>query len=147
MPTRFAVVVAALAAASLPSCSPRTGRGPDLDKFLGEGPIAVSAVQLVQDYRTLGDGPGGADKKYRGKVLEVSGVVRSSGNDFDWEYKVTVGRIGLSGGEGVAIGVNCWFDEDAKAAASQVKQGQTVTIQGRCDGRTSDVQLRKCKLK
>jgi tRNA_anti-like len=142
MYTKLTTGFAALASILFLSCSSKTGSGPNFENPFGDTPLVVSAVQLVQDYRTLGDGPGGADKKYKDKVVEVSGVVLSSGNDFGNTVKIE-----LSGGEGVPIGVRCWFEGDAKAPASQVRQGQTVTIQGRCDGRTSSVLLRKCKLK
>jgi tRNA_anti-like len=118
------------------ACSSRTGLG------LDNSSISITAVQLVQDYRTLGDGPGGADKKYKDKILEVSGAVLFIGNDFGNTIKVE-----LSGGDGVPIGVTCWFEGDDKAPLTQVKKGQTMTIQGKCDGRTFSVLMRKCKLK
>jgi hypothetical protein len=109
---------------------------------LDNSPISITAAELVQEYRTLGDGPGGADKKYKDKTLVVSGSVLTNTPNIGTD---TI-RVVLSGGEGSPYGVQCNFEGEDKAPLTQVKNGQTVTIQGKCDGRTLSVQLSKCKL-
>jgi hypothetical protein len=74
---------------------------------------------MVKDYQTLGDGPGGADKKYRDKLVEVTGIVLSAGTIVGGATQVE-----LSGGEGAPYGVRCWFDDADKAPSPGSRRGK-----------------------
>ncbi len=140
MRARSARLLTALAAALFLACAgsfsswKSGGAGP------ANTPTSVTAVQLAQDYRTLG--PGEADKKYKDKILEVTGMVHAVANDAGNTISVV-----LSDERGMPIDVKCWFEGDDKALFAQIKPGRSATIQGKCEGRTSGVMLRKCKLK
>jgi hypothetical protein len=71
-----------------------------------------------------------ADLAYKGRSIYVRGVVTEIG--------VTLGDtpyVFLSGPDGPP-GVQCTFAESDKSELANVQKGQTLTISGRCDGKT-----------
>jgi hypothetical protein len=100
----------------------------------------VSAAGLAHDYL---EDPAGADAKYRGRPLAVTGVIAEVGRDADrTPYLV------LDAEEG-APRVQCFFDgadEDDAADVARLRPGQWVTVHGRCEGKKDRVRLRDCTL-
>jgi hypothetical protein len=106
--------------------------------------VAVPAAQLLEEFRT--DAPA-AEKKYRGKCLEVSGVVERVGRDREGIPFVVL----HAGDDRAPIKVECFFDlydeEDDERDENPVaglQPGQAVTIRGEFAGRVSNVQLNAC---
>jgi len=111
--------------------------------------VVVPAAQLLQEFQA---NPEAADQKYKGKYLEVSGVVERSGRD-GHGIPFTV----LHGGdEKTKLKIECFFgftndedDEDENRVERPVERpvkGQTITVRGEYSGRVSNVQLRDCVL-
>jgi hypothetical protein len=99
--------------------------------------IKVDAVCLFDDYEA---NEVSADEKYKGKVLEVSGVVVSIGKDlFDTIY-VTL----MVGGEFQLMKVQCFFGNESKAEAAKLSKGQRVVVRGRCGGKFLNVVVNDC---
>lgn len=100
--------------------------------------IKITASQLSRDYE---DNEVAADKKYDGKLLTVSGKISSINVVFGQTSVVLVGMDDLS------RTVTGFFGDDQKEAIAKLKKGQTVTIEGRCDGKMMGVNLKDCKVK
>jgi len=81
-----------------------------------------------------------ADAKYKGKVIEVSGCIRSIGKDLMDNAYIVVG------GEGLLDGVQCAFPRSAEAKLAILAEGQQVTVKGEVQGKSISVQLRNCSL-
>ena len=78
-----------------------------------------------------------SNRRYLGKILEVSGVV----------YSIEKGPKGdinvLLMPEGEMFGVACNFDID-KIAENEIGKGDNIIIKGECAGMLSDVVLIRC---
>jgi len=98
-------------------------------------PIKITATQLYAEYD---ENPVRADQKYKGQLLQVSGVVDSIGHDY----------VSLNAGAFLAT-IHCSFAAEQQPQIAQVDKGQLVTIQGRCTGYLSVlsvVYLESCRL-
>ncbi|MFN0200354.1 MAG: OB-fold protein [Bacteroidia bacterium] len=69
-----------------------------------------------------------AVEKYKGKVIEVSGVVKSKSDEDKQHIAVTLGNESMSG----EIGVSLEPEQAEKAAA--LKEGSAVVLKGECTG-------------
>jgi putative nucleic acid binding protein len=55
--------------------------------------------------------------------------------------------VTLKGKDMSLVSVQCFFEDEQKAALANLKKGQQVTIQGVCDGKSMNVSLKKCVVK
>lgn len=86
---------------------------------------AVTVLQLLDDYKK---DEAVADKKYKGKTISVTGTVEVSDKDKAGKPMIAFMRPGSTKpADGMVI---CSFDKSQEAAASKVKKGDTVTLQG-----------------
>lgn len=106
---------------------------------LYEPNIVISAVNLLDEYD---QNEVRADSNYRGRVLEVSGVVHSIGTAFSQTY-VTIG----TGEKYEFITVQCYFNSGQLDTVASLNKGDEVTIIGKCDGKSLNVSLSNCILK
>ena len=91
-----------------------------------EAVVKVTATELYAAYKA---NEIAADDQYKGKTLEVTGIVDSIGKDIlDTPY------IQLEGGNSFS-GVQCMLSKDESSKAASVKKGQKITLQGRGDGK------------
>jgi hypothetical protein len=104
--------------------------------------VVIAAAQLLQEFQ---NDPAAADDKYRGKCLELTGVVEREGQ----------GRDGIpfvilhAGDDNARLKIECYFDvADEEDAIRFVKlgKGQTITLRGEYQGQVANVQLRECSL-
>jgi hypothetical protein len=104
--------------------------------------VAVLAKDLLKDFQ---DDPEVAERKYKGKYLEVTGTVERVGqNRHDDHFVILHG-----GDEQAKVKVECFFfpaDDNEEARIEALRKGETVTVRGEFDGRVSNVQLRECVL-
>jgi hypothetical protein len=101
-------------------------------------PVAkLSADDLAKEYKA---NQIGADQKYKGQLVQVTGKV------------VEIGKVPLAGYfidlgtdvEGDTFGIKCILANDDKAAeekAGKLKAGDTVTLAGRCEGKAAGAAL------
>lgn len=97
----------------------------------------LTAEQLLDDYRK---NQIGADQKYKEKTLEITGKVAGIGKAPLLGYYVGLG----SPHEG-EFDIMCFLYRDDKTAeekAGKLKEGDTVTIIGVCDGKAGGLALR-----
>jgi hypothetical protein len=101
----------------------------------------VTSAALIEAYK---DNEIAADLKYKDKWLRVRGPVRFSGKGSGSDINVTLG----GGGAFEVWGVRCVFGPESAARVAELKQGQTVTAVGRCDGKhgslLSEVRILEC---
>lgn len=102
--------------------------------------IVVSAEELAKAFK---DNEVKANQLYKGKMVEVTGVVDSIGETFGSTY------ITLEAEEDFALTqAQCFFDdkEEINKIAS-LSKGDTVTIIGKVDGMSINVGIDKCRFK
>ena len=102
--------------------------------------IAVSAIDLA---KAFDDNEINANNLYKDKMLEVTGTVADIGEVLGSTY------ITLEAGEEFAITqTQCTFkDKDQIAKVAELSKGDTVTLVGKCDGKSMNVTVSNCKFK
>ncbi len=103
-----------------------------------EVPISVTASDLYNQYD---ENEVNADKLYKDKMLQVSGVIDS--------VTVTFGQIQVivtDGQQWSLVMVYCDFEDDQSDAVSALKKGNNVIIQGRCRGKALTPALDDCTI-
>ena len=106
-----------------------------------EPELNISATELINAYK---ENEVKADKMYKGKIVEVNGIV--DGIDSDIEDKAVVR---LSDGDEFSIyTVSCFIDNDNQDKACELKKGQNVTIVGIANGEViGEPSIKDCKIK
>jgi hypothetical protein len=104
--------------------------------------VVISASRLLREFQS----DPGAEKKYRGKYLEISfGVVERSGTDPDGTPFVVL----TAGDERAALKIECFFDsadDEEETRLQQLPRGGMISLCGRFSDRVSHLQLRECVL-
>ena len=93
--------------------------------------MPVTATKLYADYKA---NELSADNTYKGKLVEVSGMVENIGKDI-----LNSPYISLKTGE-IIGSVQCMLDDSALA------EGTKVTMQGRVSGLMGNVIIKECLL-
>jgi hypothetical protein len=101
-------------------------------------PISVTALALASAYE---ENEVAADQQYNGKNLLVAGKVES----IDTVLGST--SVTLKGKDMSIVSVQCFVDDSQKGAIAKLKKGQTATVQGVCDGKSLNVELKNCVIK
>jgi hypothetical protein len=84
-----------------------------------------------------------ADSQYLGKVIEVKGhiaEIQVNGQSEVWILSAQPGKAGQTG----AGGINCHLFAPEKGTSRQYRNGDLVSIKGRCTGFLMDVNLADC---
>jgi hypothetical protein len=99
--------------------------------------VAVSAAALLKEFQ---DDPAAADRKHKGKLLEVAGVVERWGKTGGLPFVIL-----HAGDEKAPLKIECFLghggDEDEDGVQPPGK-GQPITVRGEYAGRVSHIQLR-----
>jgi len=99
----------------------------------------ISPQQLLTAYEANAVA---ADTKYRGKMVEVSGVVEENGLEtMGMPFVMLATEIGMS-----LFGVQCIFSEKEKPTLGALSKGDEVTVTGTVDGYMGNVIVRGCSL-
>ncbi|OCB00382.1 OB-fold protein [Clostridium beijerinckii] len=102
--------------------------------------VKVSAVDLAKAYE---DNEVSADKSYKDKTAEINGKVSDIGVVGGQTYIVLSSEKDMS-----VTDVQCFFDEQSEIdKVSNLKKGDTVTVQGKIDGKSMNVGVNNCKIK
>jgi hypothetical protein len=104
--------------------------------------VVVAAADLLKEFH---DDPAAADRKYKGKYLEVSGIVERRGKGGGSGPFVIL----HAGDEKTPLKIECFFaflDEEDEVLNKRLAKGQAVTVRGEYGGRVSHLQLRGCVL-
>lgn len=103
-----------------------------------EAPIVVTADQLASDYIS---NEISADTKYKGKTLQVTGVIGTIAKGIGDQMYVT-----LKGPDNNIVSIQCFFEKDQVGDLGTLAAGQTITLQGKGDGKSMNVIMNGCKL-
>jgi hypothetical protein len=101
--------------------------------------MEVTAEELFSAYKADN---ASADAKYKGKILKVTGIVGSVGKDVLHNPYIRL----TAGGKYQAWGVRCVLKKEYEPELARLTIGQTVTVQGKCDGRLMNVLMKDCAL-
>lgn len=102
-----------------------------------ESAIKVSAVTLSEEYdanKIL------ADQKYKGNLVEITGVINNIGKDIlDTPY------VSFNGKQYSLFGVQCMFSKKLEGKLANLSKGQTITVRGKVSGELiGNVVVRDC---
>ncbi len=99
----------------------------------------VTAAQLFRAYKENGVA---ADRDYKGKVIQVTGVVTDIRHDL-----LNVPYVTLDvGGEALVFEVQCYFSNKQATNLAGLRKGEQVTIRGKCAGKFGNVMVKACTL-
>lgn len=102
--------------------------------------VKVEAKKILKEFE---ENEAAADGKYKGKTVQVSGVVDKVDTEIfdDEQYSVQIG----DGGDFVLFTVNC--NDQSSKDVSKIKKGQKITVVGAFDdGGDLGVELSDCKI-
>lgn len=117
-----------------------TRKNKDLQNVAPEA--TLTAAELIKAFET---DSAGANKSYLGKIIAVSGTVKSVEKE-DRSATIVLGE------PGTMSSVRCSMDTARLATVAGVQEGQPVTVKGACTGFNqdellgSDVVLNRCVL-
>jgi hypothetical protein len=119
------------------SCSSGSSGSPSpAPMYSTKDATTVTARELFTAYSTH---KAASDKLYKGKLLDVTGVIHDVGTD---PLLNNAPEIVLSGGlMNQAPGVDCTFDQRYASEVATLKPGQTTSVLGICDGFAVNVVL------
>lgn len=103
------------------------------------GEQAVATLSATNLYNEFLNSENTANKKWLGKVIEVSGVISSVGESGNY---ISINLKGSSEG-----GVNCSILKKDLEPGDRFKTGDSITIKGKCTGFLMDVNLVDCVVK
>jgi tRNA_anti-like len=96
----------------------------------------LGADKLLAEYRV---NEVAADLRYRGRYIEVHGIVGSVANDI-WDKPYIEFRPG-----NVVFGVRCSFPRSARPLLAEMGHNEIVSVVGRCEGKFGYIQLGDCR--
>ena len=95
--------------------------------------VIITASKLYKEYNA---NEIAADEKYKGKIIEITGVIRDIGNDImDNAYITLVGDEYFGD-------IQCYFNE--KSVVAKLSKGKRITVIGSCSGLMINVQINNC---
>lgn len=99
--------------------------------------IKINALDLLKAYE---ENEVSADEKFRNKRLAVTGKIENISVVMEQMY------ITLQGRSMTFVNVQAFFPDSQKESVSKLKKGQTITIEGTCDGKGLNVELKDCRI-
>jgi hypothetical protein len=130
------IVVPLLLGAVLVGCTKPRSTAPKAEEEIK--PVAtLTADKLIGEYRS---NEVGADQKYKDKPIQITGKVSGIKKAPLMGYYIGLGTAQ----EGEAFDIMCFLDMTDKPTADkagQLKEGDTVTLIGKCEGRAAGLAL------
>jgi len=112
-------------------------KGIDPDTGEKESVISTSPEELLSMYE---DNEIGADNKFKGNLVRMSGRIDNIGKDIlDQPYLTIEAGTGFSS-------VQCFLRSDQTGTAGSLSSGQSVTIEGRVEGKMMNVIIKGCSV-
>jgi hypothetical protein len=107
-----------------------------------EPPPKVKAGDLLKEYAANAVA---ADKKYKGKLLQVTGKFGSVTKAPLFGYSLDL--VPEDAAEGSLTSIQCFLADTAEDDVAKLQAGQAITVQGTCDGQIAPViKLSKCTI-
>ena len=106
-----------------------------------EPELSISATELIDAYK---ENEVKADKMYKGKIVEVNGIVDAIDSGIDDKAVIRLS----DGDEFSFYNVHCYIDDENQDKACELKKGENVTIIGKADGEIAGTPfIKDCKIK
>ena len=106
-----------------------------------EPELNISATELINAYK---ENEVKADKIYKGKIVEVNGIVDAIDSGIDDKAVIRLS----DGDEFSFYNVHCYIDDENQDKACELKKGENVTIIGKEDGEIAGQPcIKNCKIK
>ena len=106
-----------------------------------EPELNISATELINAYK---ENEIKADKMYKGKIVEVNGIVDAIDSGIDDKAVVRLS----DGDEFSFYNVHCYIDDENQDKACELKKGENVKIIGKADGEIAGTPfIKDCKIK
>lgn len=101
--------------------------------------IKVSAIKLSEEYKA---NEIAADAKYKGNIVEVTGVVENIGKDI-----IDAPYIALKSYEYAIVDkVQCYFSKADEAQLATVVKDRQITLRGEVSGKMGNIIFRGCQI-
>ena len=110
----------------------------EVEAFLNEPPLKVSATDLIKAYQN----PAVGDKDFKDRKVWVTGYVLRRGRG-------TLGApyVELEPGKNQSGAVRCFFEKGRSVSVDELKENQDVTVEGRVSAKTgNEVRLDGCRI-
>lgn len=128
------------AAGSNQGTSSSSGEATPSSDTVKEEVLEVKAVDLITAYD---ENAVAADKEYKDKALKITGTISSIGVDIaEQAYLVLTDENDPY----AILGVQCYFGKEQEDTLTNLKEGDTVTLTGRCEGKVINVSVKDCQL-
>ena len=128
------------AAGSNQGTSSSSGETTPSSDTVKEEVLEVKAVDLITAYD---ENAVAADKEYKDKTLKITGTISSIGVDIaEQAYLVLTDENDPY----AILGVQCYFGKEQEDTLTNLKEGDTVTLTGRCEGKVINVSVKDCQL-
>jgi hypothetical protein len=102
--------------------------------------IEVNATDLIAAYN---ENEVSADNEYKDKTLKITGIVSNIGVDVaDRAYVM----LKDENNEFSVLGVQCYFETEQQDSIASLKEGDTITVTGTCEGKVISVSVKSCEL-
>jgi hypothetical protein len=107
--------------------------------------VVVAAADLLKEFEK---DPAAADAKYKGKYLELTGVVERTGKEREFTPFVILTAGDEKGDPKAGVKIECFFeiaDQVYRNRIDGLKKGHSITVRGEYSGQVSNIQLRMCE--
>jgi hypothetical protein len=104
--------------------------------------IQIEASSLISEYMLDTES---ADATYKGKQIEVTGLVEYIGVEGEEEKEIPYVYLG-GNKESELFLVKCYFTAEEQSVIDALEILSSITIQGTCDGYEDDVIIRDCSI-
>ncbi len=132
-------VAGGLSSKSTPTQTPSTNNNITTGNVPRTPELKLTAIKLSEDYKA---NEVSADAKYKGKFIEVSGIIENIAKDIlDTPY-VTLKTDTYS-----IISIQCMFNKNSESQLATLSKGQNITLQGEVSGKMMNVIVDGCIIK
>lgn len=101
-----------------------------------EEAIKVTATKLAEDYD---NNEIAADQKYKGKIVEITGTLKSIEAMLGSQFITIEGNQILSD-------IQCFFDKSKESELAALQKNKSITVRGRVDGKSLNVGVKECEI-
>ena len=110
----------------------------EVEAYLKEPPIVVTAAKLVKDYQN----EAAANERYQERKVWITGYVRDTARGV-----LATPYVKLEPGKAGSGAVVCFFEKGHSVAVEDLKENQEVTIEGRVSAKTgNEVRVAECRI-
>lgn len=137
------IVVFAPSEEGAPSSSTNSSMGESAEEATKEKVVEIAKISASDLFKAYDANELAADEKYKGKTLEISGVIGELGKDILGSPYILLRPSGV-----LVFGVQCMLDDSEQASkASQLSKGASVTLTGDVSGKLGNIVVRNCTIK